>query len=106
MQYIAAFILSLFGGLASWLMQFIAKRAAVTLSLAATVVAMTLALFLMYKGIMATLVYVIPNELIRMVFTEIWPDNADLCIGSIIASEVAAFIYGHKLRMMSWLAMR
>lgn len=106
MPVFAAIILNFFGAIAGWLAGFIAKKAALTVALGGVVVVLTLALFGLYKAVSALLLYSISNEYVLMVFNQIWPDNANLCIGSIIAAEVAAFVYRYKVKMLILLSLR
>ncbi|WP_068636746.1 DUF5455 family protein [Thauera butanivorans] len=100
MTYLAQFLISIFGGLFTWLAQYFTRKTAMALTLVATGLAMTTTFYLSIKLLVTGVVGAISNQYLLMGFWALWPDNADVCIAACLSADVGAFVYRYKMKMM------
>lgn len=93
-------ISSAFAFLASWL----TARTALFATVAAVSLALTMALFITIKALVAGVAVVVPFEPFVMGFYACWPSNAETCIAACFGCDVAVFVYRYKVGMVEALA--
>jgi mannitol-specific phosphotransferase system IIBC component len=92
MPLLGSLIISLFGGIASFLVRFLAVRAAAVTAAVATFTALTVALYAVVAGLAAGIAATFPG----LVLTGVWlfvPDNAVACFAACIACDTACALY-------------
>lgn len=95
MPILAGLIGSLFGGLASFFAQFMAKKAAFAVAAVAAFTALTVALVAAMQAMIAGVVVVFP-ETNGIVLTAIWvalPDSATTLIGMVLSADAVIALY-------------
>jgi hypothetical protein len=92
MPLLGGLLVTLFGGLATWLTGFLSLRVAIAAAGIAAFSALTLALFAAASGLASGITAAFPS----IVMTGVWlmvPDNAIPCIAAIISCDTAMAIY-------------
>lgn len=95
---------AVFGGLFTWLTQFVTKKVAGGIALAVVIVALSAAFYLAIKTVVVGVVPAIGNQWLLMIFYTIWPSNAETCFTIIFGAEVTAYIYRHKIMVVLGIA--
>lgn len=88
-----AFLASAFGGLVSFFAQWVTKKTALGVTMITTIAALTLALYLTLKLLVASLLAVIVNKWVLIGMAVVWPPNADACVAAMFACDIAVFLY-------------
>ena len=88
-----AFFSTAFGGLVAFFGQWLTKKTALGLTMITTITALTLALYIALKLLVASLLAVIVNKWVLIGMSVIWPPNADACIAAMFACDIAVFLY-------------
>ena len=99
MPYLAQFLTALFSNLLVWLSSRVTKRVGMAIFTITVITSLSLALYLLIKGLVAGLVMYITNEWILMGMGILWPSNAEACISAIFTAELAVYIFRHKKRV-------
>lgn len=99
MPFLAQFLTALFSNLLVWLSSRVTKRVGMAIFTITVITSLSLALYLLIKGLVAGLVMYITNEWILMGMGILWPSNAEACISAIFTAELAVYIFRHKKRV-------
>lgn len=99
MGFLAQFLTALFSNLLVWLSSRVTKRVGMAIFTITVITSLSLALYLLIKGLVAGLVMYITNEWILMGMGILWPSNAEACISAIFTAELAVYIFRHKKRV-------
>jgi hypothetical protein len=105
MQYLALFFVTVFGVLFKYIAKFIGQRAALGAVLTVAIVGASLVLYVLVQALVTGLIFAIDNEYFLMAFYMVWPSNASLCITACLTTDLAIFIYRHKVRLMMAMAL-
>jgi hypothetical protein len=93
MQFLAAFLISTFGGLVGWLAKRVGARIGLAAAFMISYLAILMALWVFLKATIIGLVLAVNNPWINMGFWLVWPSNAEAVIAACISAELAIFIY-------------
>jgi hypothetical protein len=93
MGYLAAFLISVFGGLVSYLTKKIGAKLALAASFMVSYVAILTVLWIALKALILALVLVVNNQWLTMGFWLLWPANAEAVISACLGADLAVFIY-------------
>jgi hypothetical protein len=104
MYLIAAFFASVFGSFFSFLLKRFTHRVAVGLTLTASLLTATMIFYVLVQSLINGIVSLVDNEYVLMAFWAVCPANASICISACFAADIAAFIYRHKIRLMTAIA--
>lgn len=92
MPLLGSLIVSVFGGLAAFLVRFLAVRAAAVAAAVGTFAALTGAIYASAAALVAGIAATFP----AIVLTGVWlfvPDNAGVCLAAVIACDTACALY-------------
>lgn len=92
-----SFFASVFSGLFSLLSSWVGKKIAFGGAVAATLLAVTTAFYVAINGLLSTVMVLIPNQTLVMMFHSLLPSNFATCMTAIFTTDIAAFIYAHQL---------
>ncbi|NMG49196.1 hypothetical protein GO613_13895 [Azoarcus communis] len=104
MQLVAMFFASVFGSIFAVLVRHFSHKAAMAVVITALVLTVTTVFYITVKMLVNGVTQLITNDYLLMAFWALWPDNADICISAIFASDVAAFVYRYKLRVIAMIS--
>lgn len=99
MGLVAQFLTALFSNLLVYLSSRVTKRVGMAIFTITVITSLSLALYLLIKGLVAGIVMYITNEWILMGMGILWPSNAEACISAIFTAELAVYIFRHKKRV-------
>jgi len=105
MNFVAAFFASAFGELFRIIAKYVGQRVATGVILTAAIVAASFVLYGVIHLLITGLVSTVDNEYFLMAFYMVWPSNGTLCITACFTSDIAVFIYKHKVRLMIAMAL-
>lgn len=97
MSRFAEFLGSVFAGLFGFFATWLGKKVALGGAVAATLLGVTVAFYVAVNGLLSTVMVLIPNDTLVMVFHSLLPSNFATCITAILTTDVAAFLYSHQL---------
>lgn len=107
MQFLAAFLVSVFGKLFDYFATYVGKKVALGGAIVATSLALLTAFWIALKALVVGLMHQVTNQTMLMAFYAIWPSNAELCLSAYWSAQLAAFIYREhreNLRAISYVA--
>lgn len=93
MQYLAGFLIAVFGKIFDYLATYVSKKIALGSAVVATSLALMTAFWLALKLLVAGLVHQVTNQSLLMAFYAVWPSNAELCLSVYWTAQLTAFIY-------------
>lgn len=93
MQYLAGFLVAVFGKLLDYFATYVGKKVAVGGAIIATSLGLLTAFWLAMKALVVGLVHQVTNQHLLMAFYAIWPSNAELCLSAYWTAQLVAFIY-------------
>jgi hypothetical protein len=88
-----------FGGIVSWLGQYVTKRVAIIIAVIASLGALTVAFFATLAGLISGLSLIAPpgtTDLIGLVF----PSNTGACISIVMTAYVSRWVYDWQVRVV------
>lgn len=97
MGKMATFFASVFSGLFTLFSSWVGKKIAFGGAVTATLLAVTVAFYLAINGLLATVMVLIPNQTLLMMFHSLLPSNFATCMTAVLTTDVAAFLYSHQL---------
>ncbi|WP_137940348.1 DUF5455 family protein [Chitinivorax sp. B] len=99
-----AFLMGLFGGLATWLGQWLTKKTAIGVAAVAAFTSMTVTMWSVCMGAIAALKYSLPDP-VMAVAGQVLPSNLPACVAAYIAARMARAFYDwnvETLKIMSY----
>jgi hypothetical protein len=93
MQYLASFLVVVFGKIFDFFATYITKKIALLGAVVTTSVALMTAFWVALKALIFGLMHQVTNQTILMGFYAIWPSNAELCISTYWTAQLVAYIY-------------
>jgi TM2 domain-containing membrane protein YozV len=106
MKFVADFFVAVFGWLFQFIAKFLGQRIATGAILTVAVAAASLVLYGLIQSLISGLISLVSDEYFLMAFYVVWPSNAPLCITACFSSDIAVFLYKHKIRLMTAMALR
>lgn len=97
MSRMSAFFASVFSGLFALLSSWVGKKIAFGGAVSATLLAVTAAFYVAVNGLLSTVMVLIPDQTLLMMFHSLLPSNFATCITAVLTTDVASFIYRHQL---------
>jgi hypothetical protein len=104
MPFLAAFLGPIFRWLFGFFAGYFGKKALVYVSLGTIFLGLTAGFYLAVKLLVVGVMTQVTDPVFLMVFWSVWPSNAETCMTSIFAVEVAAFIYRYQVRLLVMMA--
>lgn len=96
MQFLAAFLMSVFSSLLTYFSSRFAKTVGMIVFAVSLVVGLASGLYSLLQNLTYSIVSVITNEWVLIGMGMVWPSNAEACISAILTAELAVYIYRFK----------
>jgi hypothetical protein len=93
MNAIAAFFISVGSAVFGWLIKRFSLNVSFALAYVTAYIAALTTFLVTIKAGAAALYLSFPDGWLKVGFYVCWPDNAELCIGAIITSDIAKFVF-------------
>lgn len=104
MPLLAGLLISLVSTLAQFFVQFVTKKIAFGLAAVTTLSVITVALFSVLRGILSSVAMTISDPMVLMGLGMAVPNNAPLCISSLVACWTACTLYSWQRKALTLFA--